>query len=615
MLQNGGETMCGIAGLVGEIPSQTILERMQQTMRRRGPDQSGIWQGEEAVMLHNRLAVIDIEHGLQPMMRAAGEREYVMVYNGELYNTPELKQQLTACGHTCSTHSDTEIVLLSYLEWGEECLKRLNGIYAFAIWNIREKSLFFARDRIGVKPLFFTEKNGTFLFSSEIKTLLAHPDVPAELDVDGVAELMLIGPGRTPGYGVFRGIREVPAGWCGTYSGSRGVQLRQYWSLRDRAHTDSTEETVARVRELVTDAVTRQLVSDVPLCTFLSGGLDSSILSAIAARQYAARGQTLHTVSVTYRDNDKYFHTSHFQPNSDDAFISRMNEAIGAENHLIVIDTPQLVQALFEAVEARDLPGMADVDASLLLFCREIKKIGTVALSGECADEIFGGYPWYRDADIRRRQGFPWAQSTGYRASFLRDEWRSRIDAEAYVDAKYQATIAEVQPCGIRNADDRRIREMTRLNFSWFMQTLLIRKDRMSMWSGLEVRVPFCDHRIAEYLYNVPWSMKDLNGMEKGLLREAVRGLLPEEIRVRKKSPYPKTHNPAYLRAVSNLLRQILDEGTSPIFDLVRREALEQLLTESRAQPWYGQLMQTPQTIAYFLQLHHWMALYHVSVK
>lgn len=607
--------MCGIAGLVGEIPSARGLERMQQTMRRRGPDQDGIWIGEGAAMLHNRLAVIDIEGGRQPMLHRKGEQEFVMVYNGELYNTQELRKQLCALGHTFATHSDTEVVLTAYLEWGEACLDALNGIYAFSVWDIHKKSLFFARDRIGVKPFFFTHKNDSFLFASEIKTLLAHPDVHAEIDKDSICELMLIGPGRTPGYGVFCDIQELPAGWCGTYSPADGVRLRQYWKLEDKEHTDNTAQTVAHVRELVVDAIKRQLVSDVPLCTFLSGGLDSSIISAVAAKEYAEQGRTLDTVSVTYRDNAKYFKTSHFQPNSDDAFIGKMNDAIGAKNHLVVVDTPQLVQALFEAVEARDLPGMADVDASLLLFCREIKKISTVALSGECADEIFGGYPWYRDADIRRKAGFPWAQSTEYRASFLREEWQQRIDAAAYVDEKYRRTIAQVTPEGIHSADDRRIREMTRLNFGWFMQTLLDRKDRMSMFSGLEVRVPFCDHRIAEYLYNVPWEMKDLNGMEKGLLREAVRGILPEEIRVRKKSPYPKTHNPAYMRAVSNLLRQVIDEGTSPLFDIVKKEALEQLLTESRAQPWYGQLMQTPQTIAYFLQMHHWMALYHVTIR
>lgn len=538
----------------------------------------------------------------------------VIVYNGELYNTAEVRTELAKQGYVFSTHSDTEVVLTAYLAWGEACLERLNGIYAFAVWDMQKQELFFARDRIGVKPFFFTEKNGTFLFASEIKTLLAHPDISAEIDRNGISELVLLGPGRTPGCGVLRGMREVPAGWCGTYSQKNGLQLRQYWHLEDKEHTDSQQETIETVRRLVIDAIQRQLVSDVPLCTFLSGGLDSSIISAVAAQQYAREGKQLETVSVTYRDNAKYFQASHFQPNSDDSYIGKMNDAIGANNHLIVIDTPQLVRALFEAVEARDLPGMADVDASLLLFCREIKKIGTVALSGECADEIFGGYPWYRDADIRRKAGFPWAQSTQYRASFLTQEWQQQIDAEAFVDQKYRQTIAEVLPNGVRGKDDRRIREMTRLNFAWFMQTLLVRKDTMSMFSGLEVRVPFCDHRIAEYLYNVPWSMKDLQGREKGLLREAVKGIVPEEIRVRKKSPYPKTHNPAYMRAVSNLLRQVLDEGTSPMFDLIRRDALEQLLTETRAQPWYGQLMQTPQTIAYFLQLHHWMRLYHVTI-
>ena len=403
--------------------------------------------------------------------------------------------------------------------------------------------------------------------------MLAHPDISAEIDGNGISELVLLGPGRTPGCGVLRGMREVPAGWCGTYSHRTGLRLRQYWHLEDKEHTDSQQETIETVRRLVIDAIERQLVSDVPLCTFLSGGLDSSIISAVAAQQYAREGKQLETVSVTYRDNAKYFQASHFQPNSDDSYIGKMNDAIGANNHLIVIDTPQLVRALFEAVEARDLPGMADVDASLLLFCREIKKIGTVA-----------------------------------------QEWQQQIDAEAFVDQKYRQTITQVLPNGVRGKDDRRIREMTRLNFAWFMQTLLVRKDSMSMFSGLEVRVPFCDHRIAEYLYNVPWSMKDLQGREKGLLREAVKGIVPEEIRVRKKSPYPKTHNPAYMRAVSNLLRQVLDEGTSPMFDFIRRDALEQLLTETRAQPWYGQLMQTPQTIAYFLQLHHWMRLYHVTI-
>lgn len=468
--------MCGIAGFVGMKCTETDTLRVLDSMRRRGPDQSGIWKQEDVTLLHSRLAVIDIANGQQPMTRTEGNRECTVVYNGELYNTLELRRELEQKGHHFQTRSDTEVLLCSYFEWGEDCVKRLNGIFAFAVWDSDCKSLFLARDRIGVKPLFFTEKNGGFAFASEIKTLLCHSEITAEIDADSVYEIMLIGPGRTPGNGVFRGISEVQPGWCGWYDCKRGLKLKQYWKLVDQPHTDSLEQTVATVRELLYDAVQRQLVSDVPLCTFLSGGLDSSILSSIASQEYQQQGKKLHTVSVTYKDNRRHFHATHFQPNTDDDFIGLTNEAIGAENHLIEIDTPQLVEALYEAVLARDLPGMADVDSSLLLFCREIKKLGTVALSGECADEIFGGYPWYRDPDVRRTAGFPWAQSTEYRAEFLRKEWKRYRDPKRYVDEKYQQTIATVQPIADDTADDRRIREMTRLNMSWFMQTLLDRK-------------------------------------------------------------------------------------------------------------------------------------------
>lgn len=465
--------MCGIAGIIGaECSYETAIEILA-TMRRRGPDQKGIWQKDDVTLLHARLAVIDLAHGLQPMEWSEGERSCTIVYNGEIYNTPELRSSLQKRGHTLKTHADTEIVLHSYLEWGEDCVLHLNGIFAFAIWDSACNSLFLARDRIGVKPLFFTQKKQRFYFASEIKTLLHCPEIQPRINADSIFELMLVGPGRTPGFGVFQDIQELRPGWCGWYDKKRGFSQKPYWKLKDQLHTDSLEQTISTVRDLVYDAIRRQLVSDVPLCTFLSGGLDSSIISAVAAKEYRQCGKKLHTVSVTYRNNRKYFRATHFQPNTDDDFIKQMNDSIDAENHLITIDTPQLVEALFEAVEARDLPGMVDVDSSLLLFCREIKKLGTVALSGECADEIFGGYPWYRDPDIRRQEGFPWAQSTAYRAEFLRDEWKQYRDPMQYVDEKYQQTIAAVQPIANDTPDDRRIREMTQLNFQWFMQTLL----------------------------------------------------------------------------------------------------------------------------------------------
>jgi len=333
------------------------------------------------------------------------------------------------------------------------------------------------------------------------------------------------------------------------------------------------------------------------------------------ASELKKQGKTLNTFSIDYRDNDKYFQKSHFQPNSDPEYIKCMADYLGSEHHWFIVDTPELVNALTEAVDARGLPGMADVDASLLLFCREIKKFGTVALSGECADELFGGYPWYRDEDIRLIDGFPWAQSTDYRSRFICDEYRNRIDARGYVYSLYRNTADYAMKLETDNPVEYRMREMTQLNFHWFMQTLLDRKDRMSMYSGLEVRVPFCDYRLAEYVYNVKWEYKDYMGREKGLLREAMKDWLPEKVLHRKKSPYPKTHNPNFLEAVSVRLNEILNESNSKLTEIVKRETLEQLLTHKDKEQWYGQLMNLPQTIAFFIQLDYWLRKFNVQFQ
>ena len=610
--------MCGIAGAVSyrcpiEDEKNRLLQ-MQKVLEPRGPDACGAFFTGNAALLHTRLAVIDLKNGAQPMQAIVNENRYTVVYNGELYNTEEVRNDLLACGHTFIGHSDTEVLLKSYIEWHEKCVDRFNGIFAFAIWDEAKQSLFMARDRIGVKPLFYALTDTHFLFASEIKALLASEFVKPEVDLQGTAEVMLIGPGRTPGYGVFRNIAELPPAHY-AYFTKNGLNITQYWALRDAPFTDSFEQTVEKVRYLVTDAITRQLVSDVPVCTFLSGGLDSSIISSVADRYFHARGEQLHTFTVGYKNNDKYFKASKFQPNSDSQFVGIMNDYLHAQNHLIEIDTKELVQALYTAVDARDLPGMADVDSSLLLFCREIKKQGTVALSGECADEIFGGYPWYRDKTIRMTDGFPWAQSTKYRMTFLNEDLARQIDAENYVYEKYADTVRRTDKIQGLSDTESRMKEMMKLNLEWFMQTLLDRKDRMSMACGLEVRVPFCDYRIAEYLYTVPWEYKDYKHYEKGLLREAVKDFLPEEILWRKKSPYPKTHNPAYLAAVRQELQKVLDNQNAPLFTIVKRDAVQQLMTADVREPWYGQLMTTPQTIAYFVQMNYWLEKYKIQIK
>ena len=609
--------MCSIAGVIdfkNDLRGQgPVFAAMQRTMIRRGPDQHGSYVTENAALLHNRLCVIDIDNGRQPMTVGQGPRTYTIVYNGEIYNTDELRGQLIALGHTFSGHSDTEVVLKSFIQWGGGCVDRLNGIFAFAVWDSREKRLFMARDRMGVKPFFYALRRGALIFASELKGLLAHPLVEPVMDREGALEIVLTGPGRTPGCGVFKDVEELRPGWRGWFDAD-GLRTERYWRLTAREHRDSLETTIDTVRYLVTDAIRRQLVSDVPIGTFLSGGLDSGIICAVANLYMKERGQSLHTFSVDYKDHLKYFHETKFQPTSDTVFIPKLRDWLGCENHLTVLDTLELADGLYEAAEARDLPGMADVDSSLLQFCKRIKEHVTVALSGECADEIFGGYPWFRDEKIRAAEGFPWAQSIQYRAGFLLPEHAQGLDPQEYLMEKYRLTLADTDELDSDSPTDRRMRQMMRLNTDWFMQTLLDRKDRMSMYSALEVRVPFCDHRIAEYLYNVPWEMKDYRHYEKGLLRQAMRDHLPQEVLWRKKSPYPKTHNPAYMQEVSRRLRQILADSRSPLLSLVRREALEALLDDDRSQPWYGQLMTTPQTIAYMLQTDHWMRQYKVRL-
>lgn len=605
--------MCGIAGAISFIEDMRddmkTYENMQKSMIRRGPDQRGIVISREAALIHTRLAVIDVERGRQPM----SFRNYTIVYNGELYNTDEIRRELEA-DFPFTTHSDTEVVLKAFIKWGEECVDHFNGIFAFVIYDSENRRAFLARDRIGVKPLFYYQTENKLIFASEIPTLLQHHEIPHEIDETGAAELLLMAPGRTSGCGVIKGIEEVKAGYCGFYS-EEGLSLHEYWRLLAYELHETFDQTVEHVRELVLDSIRRQLVSDVPICTFLSGGLDSSLISSVAAAEMKKHGKILNTFSIDYRDNDRYFQKSHFQPNSDPEFIREMTEYLGSEHHWTIVDTPELVDALNDAVDARGLPAMSDVDASLLIFCREIKKYSTVALSGECADEIFGGYPWYRDKDIRMTDGFPWAQSTAYRSQFMCDEYAAKINADDYVYSAYRKTADYADKLPGDSPLEYRMREMTQLNFHWFMQNLLDRKDRMSMYSGLEVRVPFCDYRIAEYLYNVKWEYKDYLGREKGLLREAMKDWLPESVLWRKKSPYPKTHNPNFLDAVTKKLRKILDEDGEVLTQLVKREELEKLLRHEENVQWYGQLMNTPQTIAFFIQLDHWLKKFSIRLK
>lgn len=536
----------------------------------------------------------------------------------EIYNAIELRQELKSRGHHFRTHCDTEVLLHSYIEWGKACLDRLNGIFAFAIWNSKEQNLFMARDRVGVKPLFYTIGEGRMLFGSEPKSILAHPDFSPEVGQEGLAEIFIIGPARTPGHGVYNHMYELKPG-CYLEFNRNGPRLATYWNLESKPHEDSPEKTAETIRELLQDTVERQLISDVPVCTLLSGGLDSSALTAFAVNYYKKTGKgQVETYSIDYADNDKHFKKNDFQPNSDAPWIKKMTEFLDTKHYPIEFDTPELVDALQTAVIARDLPGMADVDASLYLFCREIKKDATVALSGEAADEIFGGYPWFHRKESLDANTFPWSLATAQRAELLSPELMEWIKPEQYVADQYQKALHEVPRLSGENKQQSRMREISYLNISRFMPTLLDRKDRMSMRVGLEVRVPYCDHRLIEYVWNIPWELKNYGNREKGILRQALIGLLPDDVITRKKSPYPKTHNPNYLEAVRSWVVEILDDSSSPILQFINVDKIRQMTTSDVREfsfPWFGQLMTGPQLFAYLAQVNTWMKEYQINIR
>ena len=609
--------MCGIAGWIEKdskmVERGRILKTMSETLENRGPDENGMYINGDTALIHRRLVVIDRENGKQPMSARHGDATYVIVYNGELYNAADLREELRADGFHFRGHSDTEVVLKAYIKYGARCGERLNGIFAFAVFNTKDRSLFLCRDKIGVKPLFYYEYSGGLIFGSEIKALLASGKVKPQIDEQGLNEIFFLGPARTPGCGVFKGVFELNPGECATYKNGR-LTRRTYFSLEAREHTDSEEETIEKTRFLLTDAVERQLVSDVPLCMLLSGGLDSSVIVKVASLYNRSHklGRPS-TFSVEYRGNEQFFTESKFQPTRDFEFIKLMSKNAGTRHTEVVLDNLDVAEALDACVDARDLPGYVDVDSSLLLFCREIKKDYTVALSGECADELFGGYPWYFDRDRLFEDCFPWSRSQNVRRFILKDGALPR--GEEYVRQRYLDTINSAPKLPTDSKEDRRMREMFFLNFYWFMQCLLERKDRCSMACGLEVRVPFCDYRLAEYAYNMPWKLKAWGGREKGIVRKAFEDVLPREIAWRKKSPYPKTHNPVYFEECARRVRLILKKKNS-LTELLDKTAVNKIIDDpnSITEPWYGQLMKAPQILAYIIELDHWFEKYKVEI-
>lgn len=603
--------MCSICGEINFkepiLDKENILS-MNSALKHRGPDESDTFFDTGASLGHNRLSVMDPENGHQPMSVYYGNKKYTIVYNGEIYNQDEIIKDIKKRGILLKTKCDTEVVLYSYILYGKDCPSHLNGIFAFAIYD--GEAAFVARDRFGVKPFYYSVKKNSFIFASEIKAMLKHPEITTNVDKRGFWELLYLSPNFLSGKSVFCDILELSPGECGVFD-KCGFKKWKYWQIEAKPYFKDRGYAIEKTRYLVCDAVKRQLGADVKLCTLLSGGLDSSVVSAIAAEHCKKNGSVLDTYSFEYEGNRESFKNSLFQPERDDEYAIMASKYLGTNHTVLTCPNEALASELISATLYRDLPGQGDIDSSLLYFCRKIKENHTVSLSGECSDEIFGGYPWFYRPEMLHSDFFPWIHEPRLRASLFKDEALSGDEGFSYIKDIYKRVLTECPTLKGDSEEMRNSRIASHLSVSFFMTSLLQRKDRMSMASGLEVRVPFADHRIYEFLYNVPWEIKFENGVEKALLRNAMVGYLPKEILFRKKSPYPKTHNPVYARAVLKMLEDSLSEGGF-LAEVLDTDRLYSIL-EGEA-TWFGQLMGGPQLVAWLVQLDFWLKKYNINI-
>lgn len=606
--------MCSINGCVDFCTPHGIekgsVRAAGRALAHRGPDAHGEFFTPHVGFYHNRLAVMDPARGGQPMQATHRGNTYTIIYNGEIYNCTTLRRELSKLGAIFVTECDTEVVLWSYILWGEDAPTHLNGIFAFAVYDPERAQVFVARDRLGVKPFFYARCGTKFLFASEVKGILATKEIPAEVTREGLWQLLYLAPVTLPGQSVFAHVKELLPAHAGRIT-KEGFSTWPYWKLEARECRDDAETAAATVRELFRDAVTRQLESDVPLAVLLSGGLDSSAITAVAAEVLRHRKKPLSTYSFEYEGNKESFRPTLFQPQGDDQYAAQLAAELGTAHTVLTAPNEKVASLLSDAALTRDLPGQADIDSSLLYFCKKIKSRHTVLLSGECSDEIFGGYPWFYRPEMLSRDYFPWIHDPHARASLFDDALVQSGHGMEFLREVCRKSLADCPLLDGEDTEDETARKATWLSTRYFMANLLSRKDHMSMHSAVEVRVPFADHRILEYVFNVPWGIKYENGVEKALLRRAMTGSLPDRVLWRKKSPYPKTHAPSYEEAVRKLLAERLTQRGGFLAEYLDRRRLQALL-DGENRTWQGQLMGRAQLLAWLYQLDVWFAHYGV---
>ncbi|MEV0323090.1 asparagine synthase (glutamine-hydrolyzing) [Streptomyces sp. NPDC050658] len=610
--------MCGIVGQVDYSSdlrdSRNAVLAMARTMANRGPDDEGTWTSRRAALGHRRLAVIDLAGGKQPMARGQEDGPAVaLTFSGEIYNYRELRAQLVDLGHEFRTVSDTEVLVHAYLQWGKAVAGRLNGMFAFAIWDGRSDELVLCRDRLGIKPLYYTPTASGVIFGSEAKALFAGDGIRPMLDLDGLRELLLNASlVRRPGHAVFQGIREVEPGCLVTVAAS-GITEQRYWDVEAQPHCDDQASTIARVRSLLEDIVERQLVADVPVCVLLSGGLDSSTLTALAGRALHRHGRSrVRSIGLTYEAQADGRSTDALRTTLDDPYILLMSDHVGTSHTDVRITSDDLTRTdtIRACTGARDLPYLGNFDASLYLLSKATREHATVALSGEGADEFFAGYPWFHEPFDPDDQQLPWLaiQGFGSEHTIFSPALVDRLDMPGTRRSLCRAAFDSAPVADGLSDAERCTRQMTYLHLKHHLPALLDRKDRLSMAAGLEIRVPFCDHRLVEYLYNIPWSLKTFDGREKSLLRAAARDLLPSAVANRKKSAFPLMRHPGYAASLGQAVGEILRTAgpVTPLLDITTVRGLIEHVDQADVARLHS--------LEFLLALNTWLQEYAVEV-
>ncbi|MDI1462220.1 asparagine synthase (glutamine-hydrolyzing) [Catellatospora sp. KI3] len=603
--------MCGITGLVawwqGQARNRQVIIAMTETQHHRGPDDAGVWVDDHVAFGHTRLSIIDRSGGAQPMVvRRPGSGEVAITFSGEVYNHFQLREQLTAAGHRFAGRSDTEVVLRAYLHWGEGFVHHLRGIYAFGLWDCDLELLLLVRDRLGVKPLYVARTPTDLVFGSELKALLAHPDLTAEVDEEGLGELLGLVPMTSPGHAVLRGIEEVPPATVLRHDRD-GLTRHRYWQLESHPHLDDRDTTVRRVRDLLERAVIEQAAADVPVGALLSGGLDSSAVVALAA---GTTTQPLLTFDIDHGSTAAHtassFHRSHDHP-----YALAVARHTASEHRTVQVGTGDLLRAHESTLASMDLPSLTTINASLSHLFARISPHRRVVLSGEGADELFAGYRWH-DAAAAPRGTFPWSATYQPLVAVLRRETLRQVRPVRYARQRCLAALEQMPALDGETGLSRRLREIRWLTIVFYLAFLLRRADRLAMAHGVEVRVPFLDHRLVQYTWNIGGGWQRARGLEKGLLREAVDGLLPEQVTWRPKSGYPASLTSTYQDALWEKARELVTDPNAPVLGLVSARRLKALLdvNHGHLDDWTA-----TQHVAYILELDAWLRRYSVRIR